>query len=109
MTHTPLSLGPRCYPHYNVVLILAHHLRRWPSIKSTFYIKYTRPRFYASESVCASSCASASSTQTLINKVVCVHVGQSTVIVRRDGGECFFFNFSNPFENADTDSIEDSQ
>ena len=46
----------------HVPLISAHHLRRWPSIKWTFCIKYTKPRFYASKSACA--CASASSTQS---------------------------------------------
>ena len=63
MTHIPLC-RIRCHSQHNVVLILAHHLRRWPSIKLKFCIKYTKPRFYVSESACASACASASSIQS---------------------------------------------
>ena len=53
MTHTPLSQGPILSPPQCCFNL---------GSPSTFFIKYTKPRFYASES--ASACASASSTQS---------------------------------------------
>ena len=67
MNHIPLLQGSMLSPP-QWFLNLAHHLRRWPSIKWTYCIKYTKPRYYASSSACASS--SASSTQSpIINRL----------------------------------------